>query len=138
MSPTIQINIPKSKFSKYQVMQGLIAFNDRFYTILYPGDEINFQVELKPKDQENVDNLQPKDLEEEIQNSLIYTKLRNKIESSTRQTKQEILNKALAGLSSHKSEVPSFLMDDEEDDEDLEDIATPWEEKYGKKKEAED
>lgn len=131
---SVILNINPKVYSLETVYSAAYVFLDRAYVLLDGDPEKDILVRLKPKKEEDLEKLGREFLNELVN----YADYKSRAEQ-TKKIREILLQRALITNDSSVGGDGEFddLLEDLEDEEfdDPEGIAVPWEEKYGKKNE---
>lgn len=121
--------VDTSLYSKNSVIKACIPFLDLHYVKL-EMDTQEYTIELVIKEKAVL--LDVEQIIGEFNNILISTEVLSTVSQETVKIKETIVGKAIIHAIGVQPLVSEMIFDEEEEDEDLEEVALPWEEKHNK------
>ena len=128
MGDEVKVKINAKIYPLEIIYSAAYVFLDRSYIIIDGDPNSEVIVTLKPKDKTKCDNLA-----DEFNNELVnYAHFKSKSDQNS-DIRNMILQRALLTNDPNAMQEDDFPEADWDDEGDVEDIAVPWEEKYGAK-----
>jgi His-Xaa-Ser system protein HxsD len=121
--------VDTSLYTKNSVIKACIPFLDSHYVKL-DIDKQDYTIEIVTK--EETDAFDTEKIIGEFNNILLSTEALSTISDETVKIKETIVGKAIIHAIGVQPLVSEMIFEEEEEDEDLDEVALPWEEKQNK------